>query len=566
MKKTTIISALIIFSTAALAQTCLFDNMRGTYRVVTNEQDAVAIVAVTAEAALRASGDVKGTNYTDAVASGKVSTTDPAYLAACTGSVFYAGLTTYVSNRVTYIGTNAFTGGGAAQTNVSHNSLLGIGGAGTLHVTAADTNLIKTAWQNPASATNWTWTSDGAAITLTGYNTNAGLSVVIPDWLDGLPVTSFGTTFKHPSSADIVTCISGGANIASVSTNAFEGSAIKDITLKSVLVIRKTAFSSRGLTNAVFPSAKILEEGAFYNCTELKSVTMNAAEQIGRIAFGLCTTLTNIVFATSPVVGEGAFRACYMLNAVYFGQNAPAESTNELESTPAVYYLTPNVTNYVTNPQATGWGATWNGRPVVRLPVTSDLFIGSGAGVTNIPIAGVTGLQGALDGKVATNGMTDTIHGVRGGLNLHSLADANGAGFYSADHYKAVTSMKGRTNVWDSAVPSTPAGIAAAGGQLAETVVTGAVRTVTSGNRYFFTTATNVVLSASLTGGQVVNYAALRNTATNSITAVCESAGWKFTGGSLTNTLPANTMMTFGWSCNPFTGATNFYATAASSN
>jgi hypothetical protein len=48
--------------------------------------------------------------------------------------------------------------------------------------------------------------------------------------------------------------------------------------------------------------------------------------------------------------------------------------------------------------------------------------------------------------------MTDTIHGARGGLNLHSLADANGAGFYSADHYKAVTSMKGRTNVWDSAI------------------------------------------------------------------------------------------------------------------
>jgi hypothetical protein len=112
----------------------------------------------------------------------------------------------------------------------------------------------------------------------------------------------------------------------------------------------------------------------------------------------------------------------------------------------------------------------------------------------------------------------------------------------------------------------TASSIAAAGGQLAETVVTGAVCTVTSGNRYFFTTATNVVLSASLTGGQVVNYAALRNTATNSITATAESAGWKWTGGSMTNTIPANTMMTFGWSCNPFTGATNFYATAASSN
>jgi hypothetical protein len=112
----------------------------------------------------------------------------------------------------------------------------------------------------------------------------------------------------------------------------------------------------------------------------------------------------------------------------------------------------------------------------------------------------------------------------------------------------------------------TPAGIAAAGGQLAETVVTGAVVTVTSGNRYFFTTATNVTLSASLTGGQVVNLAILRNTATNSITATAESAGWKWTGGTMTNTIPANTMMTFGWACNPFTGATNAYATAASVN
>jgi hypothetical protein len=137
---------------------------------------------------------------------------------------------------------------------------------------------------------------------------------------------------------------------------------------------------------------------------------------------------------------------------------------------------------------------------------------------------------------------------------VHGVITGNGSG---------ITNM---TAAQVGAISNTPAGISAAGGALAETVVTGAVVTVTSGNRYFFTTATNVVLSASLTGGQVVNYAALRNTATNSITAVCESATWKFTGGSLTNTLPANTMMTFGWSCNPFTGATNFYATAASSN
>jgi hypothetical protein len=164
------------------------------------------------------------------------------------------------------------------------------------------------------------------------------------------------------------------------------------------------------------------------------------------------------------------------------------------------------VTNYVTSPTAPGWGATWNGRPVVRLPLYTDSLTVGGTNLTSL-----------LDGKLGTNDLTAPI-------------------------------------------------IAAAGGQLAETVVTGAVVTVTSGNRYFFTTATNVTLSASLTGGQVVNLAILRNTATNSITATAESAGWKWTGGTMTNTIPANTMMTFGWACNPFTGATNAYATAASVN
>ena len=100
----------------------------------------------------------------------------------------------------------------------------------------------------------------------------------------------------------------------------------------------------------------------------------------------------------------------------------------------------------------------------------------------------------------------------------------------------------------------------------AETVVSGAVGVATAGNRYFWTSATNVVLSVGLTGGQVVNYAALRNTATNAITATASTSGWKWTGGSMTNSIPAGKMMTFGWAVDPSTGATNAYATAASGN
>jgi hypothetical protein len=68
------------------------------------------------------------------------------------------------------------------------------------------------------------------------------------------------------------------------------------------------------------------------------------------------------------------------LTSVYFAQNAPAQATN-------VYYLSPNVTNYVTSPTATGWGATWNGMPVVRMATYSDSFVGNGSGLTNITAA-----------------------------------------------------------------------------------------------------------------------------------------------------------------------------------
>jgi hypothetical protein len=95
--------------------------------------------------------------------------------------------------------------------------------------------------------------------------------------------------------------------------------------------------------------------------------------------------LTSLRFDNVEEVGDEALGLCPALTSVYFGQNAPSEGSD-------VYLNTPNVTNYVTSSTATGWGATWNGRPVVRLPVTSDMFIGSGAGVSNVNAVTVGGL------------------------------------------------------------------------------------------------------------------------------------------------------------------------------
>jgi hypothetical protein len=124
------------------------------------------------------------------------------------------------------------------------------------------------------------------------------------------------------------------------------------------------------------------------------------------------------------------------------------------------------------------------------------------AGLTNVPISGVTGLQTALNAKADS----ETING--------------------------------------SAV----------------------VGTAYHRTRYHWSSATNVTLRVSLTGGQYVNLASLRNTSTNAITATASSAAWKWTGGSMTNSIPAGKMVTFGWDVNPITGVTNAYATAASAN
>lgn len=501
------------------------------------------------------SGDVAratsdGTNYTDAVAAGKM------------------------------------------NTNAAHSSLSGIQGAGTLHVTASETNKINTAWQNPASATNWTWTSDGTKITLTGYSGPA--DVVVPDTLDNLPVTGFGTIFSGVA----ITSISGGGNVGGLDNSAlFDCTALTSVSLSAVTNISVLAIR---------------------NCAALMSVSVPSAVSVGIRAFQSCVQLTSIRLPYNVSIGGSAFKDCPALTSVYFGQNAPAESDD-------VYLDSPNATNYVTNPQATGWGATWNGRPVVRLPVYADEYWRNGTNLTDLLAAKVSTndtrylatltntptLQQVVNaGGTATNlgDIAQAQYSVfKPGYMAHSSASSFGGPFgymWWPDKYGPMFSYSTNTafgyirirtdeheihindNGQDypvrsmltsitndiagkqaagSYVTNTPAGIAAAGGQLAETVVTGAVVTVSSGNRYFFTTATNVTLTASLTGGQVINYVALRNTATNSVTAIGD-ADWKWTGGAMTNTIPASTMMTFGFACNPFTGVTNAYATAASVN
>ena len=145
------------------------------------------------------------------------------------------------------------------------------------------------------------------------------------------------------------------------------------------------------------------------------------------------------------------------------------------------------VTNYVTNPTATGWGTTFGGRPVVRLPL-----YGSGSNLTDITAAQV--------GAVSTSGVTSIIYSnstafdpagtaaaATNGINAAFIAAKGGLTNVTADQ---IVGAGGLTNV-------TPAAIVAAGGVL----TTGATMT---GSLAFGTNS--VVLgtnSISLFGGNL---------------------------------------------------------------
>ena len=152
------------------------------------------------------------------------------------------------------------------------NNPTGAGGDTTLEydagVVTASLQASRQAWnesglQLPQSG-DFTYTSSGSAITITGY-TGAGGGVSIPATIDSLPVTTIGN-------------------------NAFQA---------------KTT-----ITSVIIPdSVTSIGTFTFYNCTSLTSITLPSnLTSIGTYAFGNCTNLTSITLPSNLTsIGTFAF-------------------------------------------------------------------------------------------------------------------------------------------------------------------------------------------------------------------------------------------------------------------
>jgi hypothetical protein len=166
----------------------------------------------------------------------------------------------------------------------------------------------------------FTFTTNNNAITITG-STGSGLTgaLIIPDTLNGYPVTSVGSQafeFDH-----LLTSISFGSNLTNIGNAAFFATGLTNLTIpNSVVSIGQEAFADcTSLTNVTIgANLTFIDDEIFQDCTGLASVSIpHGVTYIGNSAFLDCTNLRGIMLPdTVTSIGNAAFYNCLSLTNV----------------------------------------------------------------------------------------------------------------------------------------------------------------------------------------------------------------------------------------------------------
>jgi len=345
--------------------------------------------------------------------------------------------------------------------------------------------LESNAWKNPAAATNWLWVNTGTAISLTNYNFSS-LAVVIPSMLDGLPVRSIretcfsrgglGSALISISCPDTLNTFYAAAfknctnlvsvtapGVSYVATYVFNGcTSLTTVSLDAVTSVGANAFDGcSSLASLDLKGCTVFGDYAFYNCYSLQSVNLPALSSLGGNAgqvFKNCIALSDIKLPVITNLGYRTFWSCTNLTSVVFNGNVPARSQ-------PYYSLAVNqVTNYITASVAP-WDATFEGMPVVRLPI-----YGSGAGLTGITAEQIgaygTNNPSGFVGESITNGLVTAeitnglvkaaiTNGLVGASITNGILSAAQAYATSADTTAKGVSANTATNAIAAASPGT---------------------------------------------------------------------------------------------------------------
>lgn len=200
----------------------------------------------------------------------------------------------------------------------------------------------------------FTYTDNGASITITGFPSNTVGAVEIPETISGKPVTVIGA-------------------------EAFSGCMfLTDITIpNSVTSIERGAFNScRGLTSiSIGDSVRSIgggeSYGAFASCTSLSSIIIpNSVTSIERYAFYDCRSLNSINIPDSVTsLGDYAFSGCTNLNEVTIGSGVTRIGTWMFNGCFSLRRIT--IPNSVTSIGPSAFGDTSLDRITIPSSVTS---------------------------------------------------------------------------------------------------------------------------------------------------------------------------------------------------
>jgi hypothetical protein len=226
--------------------------------------------------------------------------------------------------------------GGANGSSYSLNNLTA-GNAGDYYVVV--TNNFGSVTSSVATLTvtaPFTFTTNNGAITITGY-TGTGGAIIIPDFVNGLPVTSIGVTAFQGNttitsvviSTNVLTIADAAFNNCSVLTNVFIPNSVTNIGNSSfrdcaalvtvtggtnVMSLGDSTFNGCSSMLAILQSTNLASVGTFtfFNCTALTSIVLPATlTQLNDYMFDGCTGLTNVTLTnTLAAIGNWTFGYC----------------------------------------------------------------------------------------------------------------------------------------------------------------------------------------------------------------------------------------------------------------
>lgn len=210
-------------------------------------------------------------------------------------------------------------------------------------VFADETEAVVVPANTTISEQEWEYSvSDGNA-TVTKYKGSVN-DVIIPDTLDGYPVTVIGDAAFRECESLISVVIPNG--IVKIGSRAFQNCrSLISITIpETVSSIGSYAFyNCLSLNDIVIPDAvSRIEDMTFRNCGSLTNVNLpDTVSVIGDMAFRTCTSLTGIVLPSNLIsIGQEAFAHCISLTNITLPNSVSELGSGVFQECTALFSVT----------------------------------------------------------------------------------------------------------------------------------------------------------------------------------------------------------------------------------